>query len=123
MTHHKEVNFLFIKEFANMLNTTTAETFLSNEETMNSTKQRTVYRTQGENFPVLVTYINPTVYTLILAVGMILNGVLLLIFKRHRVIRTTANIMILNLNMSDILNLCMSAPVLSSTTPTMIRTT
>jgi len=66
---------------------------------------------QAEKFDILKTYVNPTVFIIIMAVGLVQNGILLLIFLRHKEIRTTANTMILNLVISDILNLSITAPL------------
>ena len=58
----------------------------------------------------LHTY-NLCMYVLIISMGCVWNGALLLIFARHREIRTTANTMILNLAVCDLVNLVTVAPV------------
>ena len=50
-------------------------------------------------------------YVLIISMGCVWNGALLLMFARHREILTTANTMILNLAVCDLVNLVMVAPV------------
>ena len=64
-----------------------------------------------ECFVFFKTYIDPAMYVVIIIIGLILNGTLLLIFARHREIRTTANIMILHLAICDVLNICINGPI------------
>jgi gastrin-releasing peptide receptor/bombesin-like receptor 3 len=66
---------------------------------------------EGDDFYALKTYVNPAIYILIMTVGLVQNGTLIFIFLRHREIRTTANTMLFNLAVSDILNLSISAPL------------
>lgn len=66
---------------------------------------------EEEKFYALKMYVNPTIFVIIMTVGLTQNGTLVLIFLRHREIRTTANTMIFNLAVSDILNLSISAPL------------
>ena len=56
-------------------------------------------------------YIYPVIYGIILIIGTIGNGTLFLIFIRHKEIRTSPNMMVLNLAISDVLNLFVNAPV------------
>ena len=66
---------------------------------------------EREKFSVLQIYVNPTIFVIIMAVGLVQNVTLVLVFVRHGEIRTTANTMIFNLAISDILNLSISAPL------------
>jgi gastrin-releasing peptide receptor len=66
---------------------------------------------QSNEYQILRRYVDPTVYSIILVVGLFGNGMLLFIFIRHRELRTTANIMIMNLAVCDILNLSVNAPL------------
>jgi len=56
-------------------------------------------------------YVDPTVYSVIFAVGFVWNGLLLFIFVRHRHLWTSANIMIFNLVVVDVLSLILNVPV------------
>jgi hypothetical protein len=56
-------------------------------------------------------YIYPGVYIVIFVLGVMGNGVLLLIFVKHKEIRTAPNIMIFNLALADIVNLFANAPL------------
>ena len=64
-----------------------------------------------ECFLIFKTYIDPVIYLIIVITGLALNGTLLLIFARHREIRTTSNVMIFNLAICDFLNICINAPM------------
>ncbi|XP_069673821.1 neuromedin-B receptor-like isoform X2 [Periplaneta americana] len=55
--------------------------------------------------------VDPIVYSVILVVGMLGNGMLLMLFIRHRELRTSANVMIINLAICDILNLSINGPL------------
>jgi len=65
----------------------------------------------SRDYHILTQYIDPTMYTLILVVGLSGNGMLLFIFVRHRKLRTVANLMIINLAICDIINLSINAPL------------
>jgi hypothetical protein len=56
-------------------------------------------------------YVDPAVYFAIIAVGLVWNGILLFIFARHRQLWTSANIMIFNLAVGDILSIIVNLPV------------
>jgi hypothetical protein len=56
-------------------------------------------------------YVDPTVYFAILAVGLVWNGVLVFIFARHRQLWTSANVMIFNLAVGDIVSMIANLPV------------
>jgi hypothetical protein len=56
-------------------------------------------------------YVDPAVYFAILAVGLVWNGVLLFIFARHRQLWTSANVMIFNLAVGDIVSIIANLPV------------
>ena len=73
--------------------------------------EQDVNMSEEEKFSVFKTYVNPTIFIIIMAVGLVQNVTLLVIFVRHGEIRTTANTMIFNLAISDILNLSISAPL------------
>jgi gastrin-releasing peptide receptor len=64
-----------------------------------------------KEYHVLTHYIDPIMYSLILAVGLLGNGMLLFIFIRHRKLRTAANIMIIHLAICDIINLSVNGPL------------
>lgn len=66
---------------------------------------------KSNEYQILRRYIDPAVYTIILVVGLLGNGMLLFIFVRHRKLRTAANVMIINLAVCDILNLSVNAPL------------
>jgi hypothetical protein len=66
---------------------------------------------QTKEYYILTHYIDPTMYTLILGVGLLGNGMLLFIFVRHRKLRTAANVMIIHLAICDIINLSINAPL------------
>lgn len=66
---------------------------------------------QSNEYQILRRYVDPTVYSIILVVGLFGNGMLLFIFIRHRKLRTSANVMIINLAVCDILNLSVNAPL------------
>ena len=65
----------------------------------------------SEEYHILMHYIDTNMYTLILVVGLLGNGMLLFIFVRHRKIRTAANLMIIHLAICDIINLSINAPL------------
>jgi hypothetical protein len=56
-------------------------------------------------------YVDPAVYCTIFAVGIVWNGVLLFIFARHRNFWTSANVMIFNLAVGDVLSITLNVPV------------
>ncbi|XP_069682434.1 neuropeptide CCHamide-2 receptor-like [Periplaneta americana] len=60
---------------------------------------------------VFETYVDKFMYSLYILVGLGLNGTLLCMFARHKELRTTANVMILNLSICDVLNLSISGPL------------
>ena len=66
---------------------------------------------RSNGYHILTRYIDPTVYLLILVVGLLGNGMLLFIFARHRKLRTAANLMIIHLAICDIINLSINAPI------------
>ncbi|XP_069682438.1 neuromedin-B receptor-like [Periplaneta americana] len=65
------------------------------------------YQQESESYVITVMkeYLDPAVYFLYIAVGLVWNCTLVLIFVRHEEIRTASNIMIFNLAVCDILNL------------------
>jgi gastrin-releasing peptide receptor len=73
-------------------------------------KPEHLWRHSG-GYHILKQYIDPTMYTLILVVGLSGNGMLLFIFLRHRKLRTAANLMIIHLAICDIINLSINAPL------------
>jgi hypothetical protein len=56
-------------------------------------------------------YVDPAVYCVIVAVGIVWNGVLLFLFIRNRQFWTSANVMIFNLAVADILSIVLNVPV------------
>jgi hypothetical protein len=66
---------------------------------------------KSKGYHILTHYIDPTIYLLILIVGLLGNGMLLFIFIRHREMRTVANLMIIHLAICDIINLSINAPL------------
>ena len=66
---------------------------------------------QSRECHILTHYIDPTMYTLILVVGLSGNGMLLFIIVRHRKLRNAANLMIIHLAICDIINLSINAPL------------
>jgi hypothetical protein len=62
-------------------------------------------------YQILRRYVDPAVYSIILVVGLLGNGMLFFLFIRHRKLRTAANVMIINLAVCDILNLGVNAPL------------
>ncbi|KAJ9577207.1 hypothetical protein L9F63_006181 [Diploptera punctata] len=56
-------------------------------------------------------YVYPCVYFTILAIGIVGNGTLLLMFARHKEIRTGPNVMVLNLAVTDVFNLFINTPL------------
>ncbi|XP_021929095.1 uncharacterized protein LOC110834342 isoform X1 [Zootermopsis nevadensis] len=56
-------------------------------------------------------YVYPTVYLVILVLGVVGNGVLIFVFAKHKKIRTTPNIMIFNLALVDVVNLFINSPL------------
>jgi len=65
----------------------------------------------SKEYHILTHYIDLTMYTIILVVGLSGNGMLLFIFVRHRKLRTVANVMIIHLAICDIINLSINAPL------------
>ena len=65
----------------------------------------------SKEYRILTHYIDTTIYTIILVVGLSGNGMLLFIFLRHRKLRTAANLMIIHLAICDIINLSINAPL------------
>jgi hypothetical protein len=65
----------------------------------------------SKQYHILTQYIDPTIYTLILVIGLSGNGMLLFIFVRYRKLRTAANLMIIHLAICDIINLSINAPL------------
>jgi gastrin-releasing peptide receptor len=83
-------------------------------DNINSTdivQKHEIRRRHSKEYHILKHYIDPTMYTLILIVGLLGNGMLLFIFVRHRKLRTTANLMIIHLAICDIINLSINAPL------------
>lgn len=76
-----------------------------------NTSEPDVYMSEEEKFSVFQTYVNPTIFVIIMAVGLIQNMTLVVTFMRYGEIRTTTNTMIFNLAISDILYLSISAPL------------
>ena len=66
---------------------------------------------KSKEYHILINYIDPTMYLLILVVGLLGNGMLLFIFIRHRKLRTAANLLIIHLVICDIINLSINAPL------------
>jgi hypothetical protein len=60
---------------------------------------------------VISNYIRPTVFVIILLVGLATNGVLIIIFARYPKIRKYRNMIILNLSIADTLSLIVNLPV------------
>ena len=56
-------------------------------------------------------YVYPTVYIIIFSVGVPSNGALFLMFLRNRSLRNTANIMVFNLVLADIMNIFTNMPL------------
>jgi len=83
----------------------------------NDTKSTEIVQTpellweNSDEYHILTHYIDPTMYALILVVGLLGNGMLLFIFIRHRKLRTAANVMIIHLAICDIINLSINAPL------------
>ena len=83
----------------------------------NDTKSTEIVQTpellweNSDEYHTLTHYIDPTMYTLILVVGLLGNGMLLFIFVRHRKLRTAANVMIIHLAICDIINLSINDPL------------
>jgi len=73
-------------------------------------KPEHLWRHSGK-YHILKHYIDPTMYTLILVVGLSGNGMLLFIIVRHRKLRNAANLMIIHLAICDIINLSINAPL------------
>ena len=78
---------------------------VTNETTKNATNQfeklETVFR----------YYVYPCVYFTVVTIGVIGNGTLLLMFARHKEIRTGPNVMVLNLAVTDVVNLFINTPL------------
>jgi len=66
---------------------------------------------KSRDYQFLTQFIDPTMYTIILVVGLLGNGLLLFIFVRHRKLRTAANLTIIHLAICDIINLSINAPL------------
>jgi hypothetical protein len=64
-----------------------------------------------EALEVFRRYVDPAVYFVIFAVGLVWNGVLLLTFACHRELWTSANVMIFNLAVGDIVSIIVNLPV------------
>ena len=56
-------------------------------------------------------YVDPAVYCVIFAVGIVWNGVLLFIFVRHRQFWTASNVMIFNVAIGDVVSIVLNVPV------------
>jgi hypothetical protein len=65
----------------------------------------------SEQYHILTQYIDPTIYFLILVVGLSGNSMLLFTFIRHRKLRTVANVMVIHLAICDIINLSINDPL------------
>jgi hypothetical protein len=65
----------------------------------------------SQEYHTLTQYIDPTMYLLILIIGLSGNGILLFIFVRHRKLRTAANLKIIHLAICDIINLSINNPL------------
>ncbi|PNF29283.1 hypothetical protein B7P43_G08954 [Cryptotermes secundus] len=74
-------------------------------------RDRNISWRKSNEYQILRRYIDPAIYSIILVVGLLGNGMLLFIFIRHRKLRTAANVMIINLAVCDILNLSVNAPL------------
>lgn len=72
---------------------------------------------QDETVRILVQeFVQPVVQGIIFLIGLVGNGVMIIIFARHREIRTATNMMLLNLALGDVLNLTVNIPVFYSYT-------
>ncbi|PSN55431.1 hypothetical protein C0J52_05681 [Blattella germanica] len=56
-------------------------------------------------------YVYPSVYFIILVIGVMGNGTLLVMFAKHKEIRTGPNVMVFNLAITDVLNLFVNTPL------------
>ena len=72
---------------------------------------------QDETVRILVhEFVQPVVQGIIFLIGFVGNGVMIIIFARHRDIRTATNMMLLNLAVGDVFNLTVNIPVFYSYT-------
>jgi len=62
-------------------------------------------------YKILKNYVDPTAFLFTLVVGLLGNGILLILFIRHQELRTAPNVMIIHLAICDILNLSINAPL------------
>jgi hypothetical protein len=70
-----------------------------------------ISRRKSEEYQILRHYVDPALYLVIFVVGLLGNGLLLFLFTRHRELRTTAEVMIINLVVCDIFNLSINVPL------------
>ncbi|XP_069686056.1 phe13-bombesin receptor-like [Periplaneta americana] len=107
----KSPNVIFFEvmhEMRNELNITAWEADLEK-------KEKELMRFEEIEFRLLLQdYIQPVLQGIIFVVGFVSNGVLLLIFLRHKDMRTSPNIMLINLMVGDLLNLLINIPVFYS---------
>ena len=86
-------------------------------ELENKTKdlEKSIRYVQDEKTRILVhDLVQPVVQGIIFLIGFVGNGVMIIIFARHREIRTATNVMLLNLAIGDVLNLTVNIPVFYS---------
>ncbi|XP_069686050.1 neuropeptide CCHamide-1 receptor-like [Periplaneta americana] len=77
-----------------------------------NTKSKFEKYLRNEKFRVpLQHYLQPTVHAVIFIIGFVGNVVVIIIIIRHRDIRLTANMLLLNLAVGDLLNLVLNIPV------------
>ncbi|KAJ4427999.1 hypothetical protein ANN_24012 [Periplaneta americana] len=114
----KLVNFRKINDMEKVFNTNFTTKLLDVEfwETFLYKQKNTTLKCQEylfeEKFRIpLQHYIQPAVNAIIFIVGFVGNVVLAVIIIRHRQMRTTANMMLLNLAVGDMLNLLVNIPV------------
>jgi len=79
--------------------------------------EKVIRYVRDETVRILVhEFVQPVVQGIIFLIGFVGNGVMIIIFARQRDIRTTTNMMLLNLAIGDVLNLTVNIPVFYSYT-------
>jgi hypothetical protein len=85
----------------------------------NKTKEleKVIRYVQDETVRIMMhEFVQPVVQGIIFLIGFVGNGVMIIIFARQRNIRTTTNMMLMNLAIGDVLNLTVNIPVFYSYT-------
>jgi neuromedin B receptor len=110
LLNNLKVKFLYLRR-TNHISVRMKVLITNNTKSTNFFPKRRFLLEDSKAYHTFIHYVEPSVYVLILGVGLLGNSVLLFIFVRHRNLRTAANLMIIHLAICDIINLSINAPL------------